>query len=58
MTYTEKIYITNENNNIIRVRSTSIMLLIFLSDRFLQYMSNEGWFTFIIHCGLAGNTHV
>ena len=44
MTYTEK-YITNEDN-IIRVR---IILLIFMSDIFFLYMSDEGCFTFIIH---------
>ena len=48
MTYTEK-YITNEDNNIIPVRSTSIILLIFMSDIFFLYMSDEGCFTFIIH---------
>ena len=45
----QKKYITNEDNNIIRVRSTSIILLIFMSDIFFLYMSNEGCFTFIIH---------
>ena len=48
MTYTEK-YFTNEDNNIIRVRSTSIILLIFMSDIFFLYMFDEGCFTFIIH---------
>ena len=48
MTYTEK-YITNEDDNIIRVRSTSITLLIFMSDIFFLYMSDEGCFTLIIH---------
>ena len=43
MTYTEK------DNNIIRVRSTSIILLIFMSDIFFLHMSDEGCFTFIIH---------
>ena len=33
MTYTEK-YTTNEDNNIIRVCSTSIILIIFMSDIF------------------------
>ena len=46
MTYTEK-YIMNEDNNIIRVCSMSIILLIFLSDIFFLYMSTEGCFTFI-----------
>ena len=49
MTYAEKIYIMNEDNNIIRVHSKSIILLIFMSDIFFMYMSNKGWFTFIIH---------
>ena len=48
MVYTEK-YITNEDNNIIRVRSTSIILVIFMSDIFFLYMCDEGCFTFIIH---------
>ena len=39
----------NEDNNIIRVPSISIILLIFMSDIFFLYMSNEGCFTFIIH---------
>ena len=40
----------NEDNNIIQVRSTSITfnLLIFMSDIFFLYMSNEGGFTVII----------
>ena len=43
MTSTEK-YITNEENHIIRVCDTSIIrvLLIFRSDIFFLYMSNEG----------------
>ena len=48
MTYTEKC-ITHEDNNIILVRSTSIILLIFMSDTFFLYMSDEGCFTFIIN---------
>ena len=31
------------------MRSTSILLLIFMSDIFFLYMSNEGCITFIIH---------
>ena len=37
----QKKYITNEDNNIIRVYSTSIILLIFMSDIFFLYMSTE-----------------
>ena len=44
----QKIYITNKDDNIIRVCSTSIILLIFMSDIFYLYMSNEGYFAFII----------
>ena len=44
----QKKYITNEDNNIIRVRSTSIILLILMSDIFFLYLSDEGCFTFII----------
>ena len=47
MTYTEK-YIRNEDN-IIEVHSTSVILLIFMSVSFFLYMSDEGCFTFIIH---------
>ena len=47
--YIQKKYITNEYNNVIRVHCTSIILLIFMSDIFFLYMSNEGCFTFIIH---------
>ena len=42
-------YITNEDNKIIRVRSKSIILLIFISDIFFLYMSNGVSFPFIIH---------
>ena len=40
MTYTEK-YITNEDNNIIIVLSRSIILLIFMSDIFFPYKPDE-----------------
>ena len=38
-----------KDNNIIQVGSTSIILLIFMSDIFFLYLSDEGCFTFIIH---------
>ena len=38
----------NEDDNIIQVRSMSIIMLIFISDIFTLYMSDEGFFTFII----------
>ena len=37
----------NEDNDIIRVSSRSIILLFFMSDIFFLYMSDEGCFTFI-----------
>ena len=51
MTSTEKIYIMNEDYTIIRVCSTSIILLIFMSDIYMSviYVSYEGCFTFIVH---------
>ena len=36
----------NEDNKMIQVCSTSIILLIFMSDTFFLYKSNEGCFTF------------
>ena len=39
----------DEDNNTIQVRSTIIILLIFMSNIFFLYMSAEGCFTFIIH---------
>ena len=44
-------YIKNEDNNVIQECSTSIILLIFMSDTIFLYLSNEGYFTlnFIIH---------
>ena len=39
MTYTKK-YFMNEDDNIKRVHSMSIILLIFMSDIFFLYMSN------------------
>ena len=42
-------YITNEDDNVIQVGSMSIILLFFMSDIVLLYMSNEGCSTFIIH---------
>ena len=44
MTYTEKIY--HEDNNIIRVRSTSIILLIFMSDYIFSVYVQCGMFYF------------
>ena len=44
-----KKYITNEDKNIIRVRSMSITLLIFMTERLLLCMSNYRCFTPIIH---------
>ena len=44
MTNTEK-HIMNEDN-IIQVRHTSILLSIFMSDTLFLYMSNEGCFKF------------
>ena len=43
----QKKYITNEDN--IQVGNTSTILLNFVSDIFCLYISNEGFFTFIIH---------
>ena len=48
MTYTDK-YITNEDNNIVQVGSTSIILLISNHDIYFVFMFNEGCFTFIIN---------
>ena len=41
-------YITNEDNNMIQFRSTSIILLISMIGVFFLYKPNEGCFTFII----------
>ena len=47
---TQKKYITNGDNNIIQMRSMSIILLVFMGDIYIfLYMSNEGCFTFITH---------
>ena len=48
MTYTEK-YIMNEAYKIIQVHSTSIILLILMTDIFFPHMYHEGCFTFMIH---------
>ena len=47
MKYTEK-YITHEDDNIIAVHITHI-ILIYMTDIFFLYMYNEGCFTFVIH---------
>ena len=44
-----KKYITSEENNITRVFSTTIILLIFMNIISFLYVSNEECFTFIIH---------
>ena len=52
MTYTEKISrmkITIYMYIVIQVHSTSVILLIVMSDILFLYMSNEGYFTFIVH---------
>ena len=41
--------ITNDDNNIIQLRGMSVILLIFMSDIYFRYMSNEGCFSFIVH---------
>ena len=41
--------IMNEDSNIIQMSSTSVILLIFMSDIFFLYMNDERCFTFIIH---------
>ena len=41
--------VTYEDDNIIPVCSTSIILFIFMGDIFFLYMSNVGCFTFIFH---------
>ena len=42
-------YVTNEDDNIIRVSSMNIILLIFMTDPSFMYIFNEGCFTFISH---------
>ena len=49
MTYREKKYISQNEDNIIRTCSMSIILLIVMSEIFFLYMANLGCFTFIIH---------
>ena len=44
-----KNYITNEDDNNLTVLSTSLILLIFMSDILFLFLSNEGCLTFISH---------